>query len=284
MTLRHLTVFTAVADNNCSITKASESLHVAQPSVSQTIAELEQYYNIKLFDRLNRHLYLTPEGKKLYGYARHLVGSYKELDTLMKTVSGTLPLRIGASFTAGTAFLPGILHTVHDLSADITVCNTHNIEEMILASTLDAAVVEGEIHSSDIIQIPVMQDTLIFAAAHSYILSKEPVFILREPGSGTRELSDIMIEQVFPDIKQPRIWTAANTQTIIELVKNSLGLTIISRSLIQKELDTGIIQQIIFPQNIQNSSRSRTFRLIYHKDKFLDSRMQKFIQKCRNDQ
>jgi len=69
MTLRHIQTFLAVVDNECSITKAADFLHVAQPSVSQTIADMENHYNFQFFDRLNRKLYLTNAGKKLLPYA-----------------------------------------------------------------------------------------------------------------------------------------------------------------------------------------------------------------------
>ena len=70
MTLRHLKMFIAVADAG-SITGAAKILYVAQPTVSQAILELERHYNVKLFDRLSKKLYLTEQGKRLLGYARH---------------------------------------------------------------------------------------------------------------------------------------------------------------------------------------------------------------------
>lgn len=282
MTLRHLAVFTAVIDNGCSVTKAAEELHVAQPSVSQTIAELEQYYNIKLFDRLNRHLYLTPEGKKLAGYARHLVGSFDELNEMMRTVSGSMPLRIGASLTTGTVLLPVLLRSNTDIAAEVFVFNTSVIEQMIIEGKIDIAVIEGKIQSSDILQIPLLQDELIFASSPLYRERKNPVFILRERGSGTRELSDGMITELS-EKKQlyPIVWEIANTQTIIELVKAVQGITVISRKLIQHELEEGRFCELKSEGEGIRSSVTRMFRLVYHKDKYIDERMQQFINRCK---
>jgi LysR family transcriptional regulator, transcriptional activator of the cysJI operon len=280
MTLRHLTVFITVVDHASSITRAAEVLHVAQPSVSQTIVELEQYYKIKLFDRLNRRLYLTPEGKKLLGYARHLVGSFNELDLLMKTVSEVLPLRIGASFTAGTILLPGILKEYQPHAASVSVFNTHIIEKMILESSLDIAVVEGRIGSPDILQFPVIRDELVFAASPAYCIPENPVFILRESGSGTRELSDAMIAESFAEADLPEKWVVANTQTIIALVKAGLGMTVISYYLIQQEIKKGQLRLYIPPRQIARNMRQRIFHLVYHKDKFIDSRMDAFVKCC----
>ena len=58
MTIRHLKVFISVVENG-GITKAAEVLRVAQPAVSQTISDLEKYYNVILFDRINNKIVLT---------------------------------------------------------------------------------------------------------------------------------------------------------------------------------------------------------------------------------
>jgi DNA-binding transcriptional LysR family regulator len=55
MTLRHIKIFVAVCEFN-SITKAAEKLYISQPAVSCTIKEFEDYYNIKLFDRISKRL------------------------------------------------------------------------------------------------------------------------------------------------------------------------------------------------------------------------------------
>ena len=77
MNIRHLRVFTEVC--RCgSMSQAARNLYIAQPSVSQTISELEQHYDVKLFDRLSHKLYLTPAGKKLLTYAKHILSLYDE--------------------------------------------------------------------------------------------------------------------------------------------------------------------------------------------------------------
>lgn len=75
----------------------------------------------------------------------------------------------------------------------------------------------------------------------------------------------------------PHVWSIANTQSIIELVKAGVGATIISRALIKKELsEKKLCEYPLF--STKNSKR--TFRLIYHKDKFIDTRMNAFMKLC----
>ena len=64
MTLRHLRIFSEVCRQE-SITLAAESMNMAQPAVSYAIRELESYYGTKLFERMNRRLYITESGEQL---------------------------------------------------------------------------------------------------------------------------------------------------------------------------------------------------------------------------
>ena len=65
MTLRHLKIFVAICEHG-GVTKAAEALHIAQPAVSTTLSELEKYYNVILFDRINQRLVITEMGKRLF--------------------------------------------------------------------------------------------------------------------------------------------------------------------------------------------------------------------------
>ena len=83
MTIRNLEIFVKVADLG-SMTAASEALYIAQPTVSQSISELESHYDTKLFDRLAKKLYITESGKRLLSYARHIISLQGEMDLAMK--------------------------------------------------------------------------------------------------------------------------------------------------------------------------------------------------------
>ena len=69
MTIRHLKVFVEVCENS-SITKTAEIMHIAQPAISQTIADIEKYYNVILFNRINQRLVITETGKILLQKAK----------------------------------------------------------------------------------------------------------------------------------------------------------------------------------------------------------------------
>ena len=71
MTLRHLKIFVAVCEEG-GITRAAQALHLAQPAVSTTVAELEKYYGVALFDRIHQRLVLTKTGEELLPKAKKI--------------------------------------------------------------------------------------------------------------------------------------------------------------------------------------------------------------------
>ena len=75
MTLRHLRIFMEVCRFG-SITQAAEELNMAQPAVSYAIRELESYYETRLFERMNRRLYITEYGEQLMNYADSILGQF----------------------------------------------------------------------------------------------------------------------------------------------------------------------------------------------------------------
>jgi DNA-binding transcriptional LysR family regulator len=149
MTLRHLQIFLAVVDAG-NMTRASEALFIAQPTVSLAIAELEKHYGVKLFDRLSRRLYLTGPGKVLLGYARHVINLLGEMDQAIEVESGSGSLRIGATLTIGTCLLPGFLTSFSDqypqVRVEASIRNTRDIEQLVIRNELDLALVEGIDH------------------------------------------------------------------------------------------------------------------------------------------
>ena len=78
----------------------------AQPSVSLAIRELEEYYGVKLFDRISRKLYLTSFGEEFLNYASHIVSLFEKMETEMKNWDSVGTLRVGSSITIGTYLMP----------------------------------------------------------------------------------------------------------------------------------------------------------------------------------
>jgi len=111
MELRHLRYFTAVVQWK-SYREASRRIHVAQPAISQTVADLEDELGLKLFSRVKRVAQLTPEGEVFYAEAvRTLEQASLAVETARRAARGEIGrLSIGFLGSATSPFLPELVH------------------------------------------------------------------------------------------------------------------------------------------------------------------------------
>ena len=120
MTLRHIRIFVTVYQQN-SVTKAAHELHLAQPSVSLAIRELEGYYGSHLFERIGRHIAPTESGDAFYRYALHIISLFDDMEKKMRNWDTFGTLRVGASITIGTHILPTLIRAYEEVSPDFTI-------------------------------------------------------------------------------------------------------------------------------------------------------------------
>ena len=140
MTLRHMMIFRAVCETGFHFTKAAEALHMTQPSVSLAIKELEQYYGVHLFDRFGRKLHITDAGKQFLQYAIHICDLFQDMETQLRDWGSKGLLRVGASITIGSQFLPSYVKAFSNRfpSVDVRVVveQADRLEKKLLANAL----------------------------------------------------------------------------------------------------------------------------------------------------
>lgn len=276
MTIRHLTIFLAVAEYG-TMSAAAEHLYLSQPTVSQAVRELEKHYNGLLFERLGKKLYLTDRGKLLLSQAQELVNRFTELEEMMLNQGQTSVLKLGSTLTVGTCLAPAVVlnleESIPGLEVYSYVSNTVEIEQKLLKSELDAAIVEGEIQSPDLVVIPIIDDCLVLAAGEHHpfyertlIFSEElngQSFAMREKGSGTRQLFEHYADKHKLSLKVT--WEANCPRTILNAVLYNKVLSVMSLRLMPHEIRH---QRLRIFHN-EDLEWNRTFKLVYHKNKFL---------------
>lgn len=284
MNIRQLTVFLTVCEH-MNMTHAAEELYMTQPSVSQMIAELEQYYNTRLFERLNRRLYLTEAGKRLQSYARHIINLEADAKKELTDLNGGGVLRVGASQTVGAYLLPEIIAQFKNRFPEIEVFsrveNTRVIEQFLLEDMLDIGMLEGQIHSPDMVEEPFLDDDLSVVSAPGHPLIKVPHitardlspygFIIREEGSGTREIFASQMHTAGIQWKEAGIYNT--TDAIKTAVQNNLGLGILPIITIQQEIMDGTIQLL----HVTDLNLRRKFNLVFHRQKYFSNAMKLFV-------
>ncbi|GAA3410446.1 LysR family transcriptional regulator [Paenibacillus hodogayensis] len=247
-----LLVFITVADKQ-SFTRAAEELHMTQPAVSQYVQTLERTYGTRLLERGGKRVRLNKAGEIIYHHAKEIVGLYARMsdlvDDLMNQASGTLA--IGASYTFGEYVLPGVIARLQAkfplIRPEIAIGNTRQISEGVAAGDLEIGVVEGEFRHEKLHVEPFADDQMYIAAfADHRLAAKERVrfaelteepWIVRESGSGTREATEAMFDRFGR--KPRRLMEFGSTQLIKESVEAGLGITLLSRWAIRKEIALG---------------------------------------------
>ena len=290
MTIRHMIIFRIVCENGYNSTKAAEVLHMTQPAVSLAIKELEQYYGVHLFDRIGRRLQITDAGQHFLQYAIHISDLFSDMETGLRDWDSKGVLRIGASITIGSQFLPNYVKAFSELCPEldvrVTVEQSERLEQKILANELDCALIEGIAHDPNIVSEAYMEDHLSVICgtdkgwAQGQVISIEDFqrqrFLLREKGSGTREVFDRVITQA--GIHVTPVWEAMSTTALVNAVINGLGIAVLPHRMILPALRQGLICTV----KVDGLSFSRNFHIIHHKDKFLTASAKKFIALCKD--
>ena len=204
MTIRHINIFLAVCEAGQNTTKAAELLHMSQPAVSLAIHELEEYYGVALFDRIGRRLCITEAGKRFWEYASHISSMFDDMEKTLRDWQHLGVLRVGASITVGSRFLPAYVKTFLALHPGLEIraqiASTEVLTGKIMANDLDFALVEGVPRHPSLVSEDYMEDHLaVICPAGGPFRQGETItveqfraqrFLLREKGSGTREAFD----------------------------------------------------------------------------------------------
>lgn len=290
MTIRHLRIFVKVCEEG-SITKAGKKLFLAQPTVSFAISELEKHYNVRLFDRLSRRLYLTDTGRELLPYARHIVSMFDEMEVKAQNLDNSGRLCVGASVTISTCLIPGLLKNFARVRPGVTVKmqidNSKQIEQFVLHNQVDLGLIEGVTHNPQLISEPFWDDELVllFAPDHRWETQvsvlpdelKDEPFLMRERGSGGRQILESAL--LLHDIEIEPAWESISTQAIIRAAANGFGIAVLPYLLVKPHLTQGTL----ITKPIEGISLKRKFVFVYHKNKYITGIMQDFIDLCHTD-
>ena len=254
-TLQQLQVFTAVAGTG-SITQAARSLHLTQPAASLAVKELERRLSVDLFERVRNRLLLTPEGEVFRARALDILEIAAEAAEEMAhgELGGTL--RIGASTTIGNYILPELLGEFlgghPSARVELSVDNSLRIIEGVLSQNTPTAFIEGPCAHPDLRMERFLADELVVLCppdhpwARLQSISIDQLagerFILREPGSGTRDVIIQALESV--DVRLRTDLELGHTEAIKTAVGAGLGATILSRVACEREIRAGVLAEV----------------------------------------
>lgn len=283
LTLRQLQIFCAVAEQG-STTAAAQSVSLSQSATSAAINELEKSLGLPLFDRVGKRLALNNNGRSLLPQARGLLHGAAAVEHWAKNGESQLgEMRIGASTTIGSYLLPDLLadfrktfstNAGEGWQVQVRIANSAEIISEVAVLDLDFGLIEGPCNNPDLIVTPWLEDELVVVAAPGHpILPKrrgrrialselrETTWLLREPGSGTREIVNQLLIPHLHHLKSGIEF--GNSEAIKRAAAGGLGLTCLSRYVVADLLESGAL---IAPAT-ELPRLSRRLSLVMHRSK-----------------
>ena len=256
-----------------NFTKTAELLLMSQPSVSLHIKNLEKEFQTQLFLRSPKFLKITPTGEILYDRAKQIITIYEQTkqDILEQHNIIKGELKIGASFTIGEYILPSLLIDLQkdypDLELQVIIGNTEEIVQSVRLFQVDIGLIEGQTNEKELSVHPFLQDELFIISSNDHKLANKndvtisdlqnQSWITRELGSGTGEYLNHVIRS--NGLKVKSLLTISSNQGIKETVINGMGLSLLSRSVIARDVQHKNLSII----KLKDHSFNRTLSYVY---------------------
>lgn len=244
-------VFYYVAVNG-SITQSAQELYISQPAVSQSIKQLEDKLNVKLFIRMPKGVKLTPEGKLLYSHVKEayslIQAAEKKIDEINSLEGGELS--IGADDIICKYYLLPVIEKFHNSYPKVKI-KTHNITsneiiEGLKNGSLSCGLIKPPVNSNNIAAKECFDIKFCFVVGEKYkeltnqkISIKELIdypLIMLDKTCGSRHFLDNFFSSLGLSVN-PEI-ELSNYDIIAQFAKAGLGIGCVIENFIQDELDS----------------------------------------------
>lgn len=285
--LRQLEVFLATARHE-NVTRAAAALAMSQSAASGALKELEDQFNVQLFDRVGKRLQLSELGHQLRPQAQSLLDQAREFEQALAGEHILGRLEIGATLTIGNYLAVDMIADFRQRNpqADIAlqIANTEVIAERVAGFALDMGLVEGEYHHPDLETLHWRRDELVVFAAPDHPLATsrrisdrqliELPWIVRERGSGTRQAFDRAMHGIVTDLhiamelQQPK--------AIKRAVEAGLGVGCLSRISVQEAFERGSL----VPLPVSGRDFHREWFIITHRHKYHSAALKQWLALC----
>lgn len=288
-TLRQLQVFLAITHFE-NVTKAAENLAMSQSAASSALKDFEYQFNVQLFDRVGKRLQLNELGRLLRPRAEALIERATELEQELVSHQHVGQLKLGATLTIGNYVAVGLMAQFmsENEGAEISleVANTATIANQVLSFNVDVGLIEGEFNHADLEVSHWRDDELVVFCGKYHPLAKQQQlndedllaadWILREPGSGTRQGFDRAMHGLLS--KQKITLELQHTEAIKRAVEAGLGISCLSKIALEDSFNRGSL----VPLTVSHRDFKRAFYFVLHKNKYRSVGIIRWLELCKN--
>lgn len=280
MTIRDLEIFIEVVRAK-NMSNAAKNLKISQPTVSHAISQIENEYNVKLFDRISKKLYITDVGLRLYDFALNILEQFEDTVIFLQSSSTAHNINLGVSSNFSSQFLLEIIDDYEkkkeDVSLRVYVDSREKIIEKLNSGVINLAIIDGDAGICDNSAESFYEDEIfIISSKDSDIKDKEMLdaedlrnkkFVLGDLDDNSKKmLLNFLRERGIPiDLK----FICQNKDMVLNIVKNSDALSICASSSFKDE--------DVVKHRLEGLSIKRTYYMVYHNDAFLKKDMKNFV-------
>ena len=280
MTIRDLEIFIEVVRAK-NMSNAAKNLKISQPTVSHAISQIENEYNVKLFDRVSKKLYITDVGLRLYDFALNILEQFEDTVIFLQSSSTAHNINLGVSSNFSSQFLLEIIDDYEkkkeDVSLRVYVDSREKIIEKLNSGIINLAIIDGDAGIEDNSAESFYEDEIfIISSKDSDIKDKEMLdaedlrnkkFVLGDLDDNSKKmLLNFLRERGIPiDLK----FICQNKDMVLNIVKNSDALSIGASSSFKDE--------DVVKHRLKDLSIKRTYYMVYHNDAFLKKDMKNFV-------
>lgn len=278
-------IFYAVADSK-SFSKAADLLHISQPAISYAVKELEETLKTKLFIRERNGIKLTDDGEKLMFYTQkalnNLVTAEKIITEREEEVDGLV--RIGIYSHISMLFLPKIIKEFKEIypSAKFSIfqSSNHELKNKLKYRDVDIIIMQYPIFLSDTSfkeEIICELDNCFFATKNIYdkykVRNKEHIYPLILPFDGYSDIDTLEEKLKRNNIKFYTSLRSYSSETVIQLVKQDLGIGWGLKKLIENDLNNNLLYEVPIKTNL-----TKTIYSIAYEENFINRTTTEFIK------
>ena len=260
MNIAQLRTFVTVVDRG-SFSDAAREMGISQPAVTMQIQALEADASATLLDRRYRRIDLTEAGRTLLPYARRVLAEVEAAREDIAALTGAVTghLSIAASTTPGVYVIPrllgGFLGQHPEVHVTIAVHDTAEVAEAVQSGGADlgvtGAIVRGsratysEIGADELIVISSPSSPFATLKAASLADLAEADWVMRERGSGTRQVAEQLLTERGVDPDELRVVVELGTgEAVVSAVEGGLGVAMLSRHVAEKALALGTVARV----------------------------------------
>jgi DNA-binding transcriptional LysR family regulator len=253
VSLRQLKVFEAVA-RHLSFTQAAEELFLTQPTISMQIKKLTDEVGLPLYEQIGKRIHLTDAGRELYTASRDILNRLEQLDMTYSEMKGVKKGRLRLTVvTTAKYFAPELLglfcQQYPGIEVALKVANREEALARLTDNEDDLYILGQPPEELDVESVPFLENPLVVLARKDHPLAREKhislkrlaeePFLVREPGSGTRQAFErLMKKHGHKLIVKMEI---GSNEAIKHAVAGGLGLAVLSHHSINLDTRSGVL-------------------------------------------